>query len=158
VLVFNSLQNRTRLCSVIPFRALEGGCLLPGAPFPAHRLEYGSLQNTSLINCEPFGSLIITRDMRHFIQSNGNAAQFTVKYSVLLLRVFSLYDFEIQRFVFSRRFFSVFVYCQVKFGVYIIIINKGCNLAVFSLKKMCFFYYPLEQQLIKFSNLENCLN
>jgi hypothetical protein len=68
---------------------------LPGAPLPAHPLEYGSLPNTPLINYEPFGSLVITRDMRHFIQSTGNAAQFTVKYSVLLLGVFSLYDFDV---------------------------------------------------------------
>ena len=79
MLVFNSLQNRTTLGYVIPFRALEGGCLLPGAPLPAHPLEYGSLQNTPLINYETFGSLVITRDMRYFIQSAGYAAQFTVK-------------------------------------------------------------------------------
>jgi len=67
---------------------------LPGALLPAHPLEYGSLQNTPLINYEPFGSLVTTRDMRHFIQSTGNAAQFTVKHGVLLLRVFDLHDFD----------------------------------------------------------------
>ena len=49
------------------------------------------------------------------------------------------------------------VYLQVKAGVYRININKVCNLAVFSLKKTCFGYL-LEQELIRFSNLENCLN
>jgi len=51
----------------------------------------------------------------------------------------------------------VLVYLQVKYGVCRIIINKVYTLAVFSLEKICFCYL-MEQQLIRFSNLENCLN